>query len=356
MIALPSIAFGGFSGSAKDVTARHVHGRSILSCRTWPTGMATNTQLARRASLKTIAKGFKNMTDEQRRAWDVLAESAHGRSVLGQAAEISGLNLYIRLNFNRVMAGYSIITDAPETLRAVPNVIFDAAWVIPSAVIVKGIIHEALPLKLVVKMSGGQSAGVSKGWSKTVIISPGMEEDWGDADVTKLYFDTIGVEPALGEKVFVEMYWLDTDTGVTGLEVRDSMLCITEEEARAEGYVERQNYGPGDLYTGRPSQVDSFILDYSTGSPAVRVDAECTGGYSARSSTVYVAKPIPTELQGKIFLMGRAHGSDGQLFAQGIEISMNKQNAYTSMFITAQGGSGCAPYTVFGTGLLVDNY
>ena len=356
MIVRPSIAFSGFSGSAKDVTARHVHGRSILSCRTWPTGMATPVQLVRRASLRQISKSFQTLTPEQMAAWNTLAKGVKSKSILGEAAEISGLNLYIKLNYSRVMAGYSILADAPAMLRAVPNVIFDAAWVIPSAVIVKGIIHEALPLKLVVKMSGGQSAGVSKGWSKTVIISPGMEEDWGDADVTKLYFDTIGVEPALGEKVFVEMYWLDTDTGVTGLEVRDSMLCITEEEARAEGYVERQNYGPGDLYPGRPSQVDSFILDYSTGSPAVRVDAECTGGYSARSSTVYVAKPIPTELQGKIFLMGRAHGADGQLFAQGIEISMNKQNAYTSMFITAQGGSACVPYTVFGTGLLVDNY
>lgn len=31
MIALPSIAFGGFSGAAKGVTARQVGGRSILS-------------------------------------------------------------------------------------------------------------------------------------------------------------------------------------------------------------------------------------------------------------------------------------------------------------------------------------
>ena len=48
MIVLPSIAFGGFSGSAKDVTARQVGGRSILSVRAWPTGQTTNAQVARR--------------------------------------------------------------------------------------------------------------------------------------------------------------------------------------------------------------------------------------------------------------------------------------------------------------------
>ena len=39
MIALPSIAFGGFSGSAKGVTARQVGGRSILSLKCFPTGV-----------------------------------------------------------------------------------------------------------------------------------------------------------------------------------------------------------------------------------------------------------------------------------------------------------------------------
>ena len=52
-------------------------------------------------------------------------------------------------------------------------------------------------------MSAGQSAGVSNAWSKTVILSPGMEDDWGDADMTYLYFKTIGVKPTVGEKVFL---------------------------------------------------------------------------------------------------------------------------------------------------------
>lgn len=45
MIALPSIAFGGFSGSAKGVTARQVGGRSILSLKCFSTGLATSAQV-----------------------------------------------------------------------------------------------------------------------------------------------------------------------------------------------------------------------------------------------------------------------------------------------------------------------
>ena len=75
MIALPSIAFGGFSGSAKGVTARQVGGRSILSVKCWPTGAAAGAQLVRRASLKKISKSWKELTTDQMREWDRLAET-----------------------------------------------------------------------------------------------------------------------------------------------------------------------------------------------------------------------------------------------------------------------------------------
>ena len=351
MIAIPSIAFSGFSGSAKDVTARNVHGRSILSCRTWPTGMATNAQLARRASLKTIAKGFKSLTDEQRRGWDVLAESSRSRSVLGQAAEISGLNLYIRLNFNRVMAGYSIMADAPAALRAVPNVVYEAAWVTPTAVIIKGVEHEEQPFKLVVRMSGGQSNGVSKGWSKTVIISPGMEEDWGDADVTKLYFSTIGVQPALGEKVFLEMYWLNTDTGVTGLDARDSITCITDEQAAIEGLTVRFRYNEDDLYEGKTSSVSDMDLDFSSGISAAYIDAVCTGSASEGYSSLYLNTVFPEEVRGPFYCIGRSTAADGSLRVQLCLVEVKQSKNYSQVAVSTMAGNYGNPSHVFGVGI-----
>lgn len=120
MIALPSIAFGGFSGSAKGVTARQVGGRSILSLKCFPTGVATSVQIARRASVSKITKPWKTLTEAQMLGWDHLAEHTSGKSVFGQAAQISGLNLYIRLNISRTMAGESILYDAPEQLVCPP--------------------------------------------------------------------------------------------------------------------------------------------------------------------------------------------------------------------------------------------
>ena len=178
MIALPSIAFGGFSGSAKGVTARQVGGRSILSLKCYPTGVATGAQLARRASLKKISKSWVTLSNEQRADWDRLAEHASGASVFGQKAELSGMNLYVRLNANRVMAGEAVMADAPAAQVAVPNVVYGSVAVTPQYMALGGIKHESAPFKLVVKMSGSQSSGISNGWSKTVIITPGRRCLW----------------------------------------------------------------------------------------------------------------------------------------------------------------------------------
>ena len=100
MIALPSIAFEGFSGSAKGVTARRVGGRNILSVKSRPTGPTTTAQVVRRTSMAKISKSWKQLTSEQMRDWDRLAEHASGASVLGKKAEISGMNLYIYVSMS----------------------------------------------------------------------------------------------------------------------------------------------------------------------------------------------------------------------------------------------------------------
>ena len=351
MIVRPSIAFSGFSGSAKDVTARQVHGRSILSCRTWPTGMATPVQLVRRASLRQISKSFRTLTAEQMAAWNTLAKGVKSKTILGEAAEISGMNLYIKLNYNRVMAGYSIMADAPEALRAVPNVVYEAAWVTPTAVIIKGVEHEEQPFKLVVRMSGGQSNGVSKGWSKTVIISPGMEEDWGDADVTKLYLSTIGVQPALGEKVFLEMYWLNTSTGVTGLTVLDSITCITDEQAAIEGLTVRFRYNEDDLYEGKTSSVSDMDLDFSTGISAAYIDAVCTGSASEGYSSLYLNTVFPEVVRGPFYCIGRSTAADGSLRVQLCLVEVKQSKNYSQVAISTMAGNYGNPSHVFGVGI-----
>ena len=204
MIALPSIAFGGFSGSAKGVTARQVGGRSILSLKCFPTGVATSAQVARRASMSKITKSWKTLTEAQMLGWDHLAEHTSGQSVFGLAAQISGLNLYIRLNVSRTMAGESILHDAPEQLVCLPNVVYDKLWVTTKNIVIKGITHEA-GYKLVIKMSDTPS-------TSTVDIAADYAAKHGapSAAAPKIFFRYYLVNGATGEKsgtILAECKW-----------------------------------------------------------------------------------------------------------------------------------------------------
>lgn len=123
MRALPSIAFGGFSGSAKDVTARQVDGRTILSVRSWPTGPATNAQTAYRGYFAQVVRSYSKATDEQMQEWARIAETATGQSVFGQKARLSGFNVYVRYNIKQVVFGYPISFAAPQQIPDEPIVI-----------------------------------------------------------------------------------------------------------------------------------------------------------------------------------------------------------------------------------------
>ena len=226
--------------------------------------------IARRASLKKISKSWVALTDEQRKDWDRLAEHASGVSVFGQKAEISGMNLFVRLNANRVMAGESMIQDAPASQVTVPNVSYTEVVMTPQLIVFTGIKHEPAPYKLVVKMSSSQSPGISSGWSKTVIISSDTEDDWGEADLTKLYLKTIGVEPVPGQKVFIESYWMDTSNGFTGQIYTDSVIVTGESSYQPRKRVTMDNLDPDT-----EQHVSALDIEYSTGAPIIYFDAVC---------------------------------------------------------------------------------
>ena len=349
MIALPSIAFGGFSGSAKGVTARQVGGRSILSVRSWPTGQTTTAQVVRRASMSKITKSYKTLTAAQMQAWENLAQHCSGASVFGQKAELSGINLYVRLNANRVMAGEAIVADAPLGQVAVPNVEYNLVSVTPQLIIFTGIKHESDPYKLVVKMSGSQSAGISNGWSKTVIISSEVEDDWGEADITRLYLKTIGVEPTPGQKVFIEAYWMDTSTGFVGQTFKDSVIVTGE-----SSYTPRKRVTMDRLVPEQEMQVSAIDVDFSTGAPVIQFDAMCLGHSNVASSEVLLEDDLPQELRGTSWALGRGNGSDGKLVAQSYVIWLYGASYGDPAKITFahRGGYYVQPTEVLGPGVI----
>ena len=352
MKALPSIAFNDFSGTAKDVTARHFRGRTVLTVRPFPSKVVSSSQKTNRNAMDKISRAFKTLTDAQIAGWSALGEHLHSDSVLGSSIGLTAHNAFVRLNRNRQMAGMPLLLDAPSHLVNIPNVVYERIWVTPKTIVFKGVQHEPAPYSLVIKMSADQSAGLSSGWSKTVIVSPGMEDDWGDADVTALYTKALGFKPAVGDKVFFEMYWMDTSTGFTGVSVLDSEICESEEEAEQEGYVKRNKITMADVK--EDSHVTECDVDFSTGAPVISFDAVCLGHSNVASSYAYLEEDIPADCVGTSMALGRGMG-DGNcaLAAQSYIIWLaNSRWDGANICFAHRGGYYVKPTEVFGPGIL----
>ena len=204
MKALPSIAFNEFRGSAGDVTARVSQGRQVLSARTVPAKGKTPAQAVSRNRLSKISRSYKKLSDGQMKAWAVLAEKMKGISTFGQAAELTPHNAFVRINSNLQMVGEPMLEDAPAYINDVPEVLYEDLWISPDMIVFTGLEQPSESHVLVFKMTSALSPGVSSGWGQTVIITPGMAPDWGDADMTALYTSVMGVAPEAGKKYFCE--------------------------------------------------------------------------------------------------------------------------------------------------------
>ena len=84
------------------------------------------------------------------------------------------------------MVGMPLLTEAPVYKADVPEVLYEDLWISHDMIVFTGLEVPSDTYRLVVKMSPAQSPGTSSGWSKTVIVAPGIVDDWGDADITKL--------------------------------------------------------------------------------------------------------------------------------------------------------------------------
>ena len=303
MIAKPSIAFNDFAGTAKDVTARNVHGRNILSSRAQHSKIVTPAQAVSRNRLSKISRTFRQLSDSQINQWEVLAGHMKGISTFGKAAELTAHNAFIRINTNLQMVGEPMLADAPLYIADVPEVLYEDLWISPDMIVFTGLEQPSESHVLVFKMTPALSPGVSSGWGQTVIITPGMAPDWGDADVTALYTSVMGVAPEAGKKYFCEFYWLDKKTGFTGESMAISAVCKEGSTAYNTEYSPRARVTMNEVAESQGFEKLDFELSH--GSTVLSVDAFYSNNTGVSSGEFILKKPIPNLPNLEAWVLGR---------------------------------------------------
>lgn len=347
MKALPSIAFSAFSGTAGDVTAKVSKGRQVLSVRATQPHVCTPPQAAARNRLADISRAYPRLTQEQMRAWEELAAHLDFPAVLGQKAGYSGINAFVCVNSSLRMAGLPLRSDAPDWREHIPTVLFSDMWLSPDRVIITGLQPPRETMLLVFRMSPAQSPGTVSAWERTVVITPGMRPDWGDADLTASCASVLGVTPRPGQRYFCTLCWMDAATGLTGRDIRLSLLCRTESIA-GNTYVPRNRVtSEGALSMAGVAGAD---IEVTPGSSVLNADITLTE--STRDGIVMFSLPLPQDdfLTGYGYVVGRT-GAAGGYRTQTYSVSLREYLGEYAVMLFHLGGCDDLDADILSTGI-----
>ena len=348
MKVLPSIAFGEFTGSAGDVTARSIGGRTILNHKAYQSKVKTPSQASSRNTLSKVSRAYKQLSDSQMKAWGALAEHLKGISTFGKAAEMTAHNAFVRINANRQLVGMPLFTDAPEYTNDVPEPDFEDYWVTPEAIVFIGLEQPKSSYNLVIRMGPAQSMGVSSGWNNLVIVTPDMIPDWSEVDVFKIYVDRFGAAPELGKKYFISMYWLDAETGFTGEAMNYKAICDELSQIKHLPYVKPVKLKTEDFIPSEEFDLAELDLSCGGGFGAVRLMGQGESGVASIKANL--AEELEDMESATTYLLARCP-NDNKFYCQLGEAGIRYDRYSKYIFFYHRMGYGKKPYEVLGVGV-----
>ena len=169
-----------------------------------PTNPRSTAQSTARANMTTVSRGWRGLTEEQRAAWTAAALSVQSKPRLGLYGQLTGSQLYMKINASILEIGGSIVSAPPAvpefvTLPVSALVITNAAGVIA----LKLTTTDSPPDGTCLAGAAPCSAGIAR-CPDTVGLGTLDSPVANDITITTAYVSRFGV-PAVGKKVFVKV-------------------------------------------------------------------------------------------------------------------------------------------------------
>ena len=211
---IPSIAFEEMSGSAKGVTAAKTRGRKYIHNRGYGGSTRTEFQASVKSVFKQLSQSWKALSNAQILAWNKLAQSQAGRSVLGTSSKISGANLFMRLNYWIIFCGGDALANPPELVGVeAPGEAVISLTAEKFTFELEQVPAAAADLRLVVCASAPQGNGITRAYSKTAVIGGPLAVEATEIDIKAAYETKNGAPTAAAPKVFMKYFLVNTKTG-----------------------------------------------------------------------------------------------------------------------------------------------
>ncbi len=354
MKVLPSIAFSEFRGTASEVTARQVGGRTILNGRAQHSHIKTPKQALRRGNFGYITKQYKTLTSAQLAQWSALAAAHKEKALTGNGVPLTAHNLFVCLNTNRSLLGVPMTKDAPENVHGSSYIGYDDIWVTTDRIMIVGLTDPPTSTsRLVVKMASSASGGrANSKWGQTVIVGSFNDTDWGDIDVTSVYASEFGIPIVVGHTYYFEMYWIDENSGYISQITRVAAEATEGESLHGAEYVSRSRITATDVVPNE--EAETYTLDYelSPGSKMISNDI-----VTERKTYTYVAgveiplrKGLPKEMHRCFtYQWGRGTADFSKPYAMSLMEVTPDLEYDRSLNISERGGTWCYKFETFGT-------
>ena len=161
-----------------------------------------------------LTQSWKNLTNAQFLAWNALAQTQAGKSVLGTASKISGANLYTRLNYWIVQTGGEVIATPPTLVGVDVPAEADLDFSADAFNFqLTDMPENVADLRLIIQSSAPQSNGISRAFSKAVQIGEAREIVDEMINIKDDYEAVHGAVTDAAPKVFLKYFFVNTKTG-----------------------------------------------------------------------------------------------------------------------------------------------
>ena len=226
----PSIAFDRMSGSAKGVTASQNKGAIFIRTRGTGSKKRTADQATIKSIFKQLQQNWKNLGAAEIQAWNNAAKSQSGRRVLGQKAQLTGANLYLRLNFWVVRCVGQPI-ELPPVLTGIEQPAVAEAAISNGSFMFRlnSVPEQAAGLRLVIMATGPQTVGTVTGVGRGSTFCEPFTPGVGAVNLLQQYAAKFGMPNAGKPKVFLRYFYVNPTTGEkSGEQLINAFYSATE--------------------------------------------------------------------------------------------------------------------------------
>lgn len=213
------IKFGMIVTEGRNKIGGHVLSRNragaFARTKVTPTNPQTSFQVNVRASIASLASGWRALTAAQIAAWNAAVKDYVGTDIFGDKVTPSGFNLYMKLNQNLYTIGEAAISDPP-----VPTAVASFTSFTPA--MANG--ADTATLTFAPAINAGETVEIfatpgmspGKNYVKSDFRLIGTSTGASPLDVKALYAAKFGAVPAAGLKVFFKCVHVNETTGQAG--------------------------------------------------------------------------------------------------------------------------------------------